>query len=33
MTDLFGLTDAQMARSRPTFRSPTANHALMTGGC
>jgi len=33
MSDLFWLTDAQMARLEPFFRSLTANLALMIDVC
>lgn len=33
MSDLYWLTDEQMARLRPYFPGATASLALMIGGC
>ena len=33
MSDLFWLTDAQMARLEPFFQSRTVSHGSMTGVC
>ncbi|CUH61515.1 hypothetical protein THS5294_02826 [Thalassobacter stenotrophicus] len=33
MSDLYWLSDAQMAKLKPFSRSPTANLAWTTSGC
>ena len=33
MSDLYWLTDEQMAKLAPFFPSLTASHGLMTSGC
>ncbi len=33
MSDLYWLTDEQMAKLAPFSRSRTASHGLMTDGC
>lgn len=33
MSNLFWLSDAQMARLEPFFRRATASRGSMTGGC